>query len=204
MQTLQEQLQEIKQYLNVVTDVNTLVLGKNIVARRHMPYIDRQPKNHSPKTKGISSFEYEKCSECGVNIRLDRLGKHMNKHIVQKNRAKKLKAEKRKARKLMRERKKLQKINVGKIRAKRNPIKDQQPDPISQRPKTTMTPRQASKALQALRSQGSGGNQEIQEYINRVPEPNKIGSFGIPQDKYRWGFYGHATMSYDIWGRPEK
>lgn len=28
---------------------------------------------------------------------------------------------------------------------------------------------------------------------------NGLGKFGVPQDKYRWGFFGNKSMEYDIW-----
>tara|TARA_R110000787_G_scaffold63520_1_gene142919 strand:+ start:3526 stop:3708 length:183 start_codon:yes stop_codon:yes gene_type:complete len=44
-------------------------------------------------------------------------------------------------------------------------------------------------------------NEIIRAYVSRVPEVDTLGKFGRPQDKYRYGFYGHASMAYDIWSR---
>jgi hypothetical protein len=42
----------------------------------------------------------------------------------------------------------------------------------------------------------------IADYLMRRPVPG-VGRFGKPQDKYRWGFYGSKSMSYDIWRKGE-
>ncbi len=45
---------------------------------------------------------------------------------------------------------------------------------------------------------------QIRSYLERNPVREEMGKFGVPQDKYRWGFYGHGTMEYDSWGKPKK
>ena len=47
-------------------------------------------------------------------------------------------------------------------------------------------------------------DEQIRKYLEQHPVTEEIGKFGVPQDKYRWGFYGHATMEYDQWGKPRK
>ncbi|MCL1140883.1 hypothetical protein [Shewanella pneumatophori] len=44
---------------------------------------------------------------------------------------------------------------------------------------------------------------EIAAYLNRNPEPEKVGPRGLPQDKYRRSAYGRSGMEYDSWGRGE-
>lgn len=46
-------------------------------------------------------------------------------------------------------------------------------------------------------------NAEIAKYLKRVPMHQEIGKFGVPQDKYRWGFYGSSTMDFDTWRKGE-
>lgn len=44
-------------------------------------------------------------------------------------------------------------------------------------------------------------DQAIADYLKRFPVHEEIGKFGVPQDKYRWGFYGSRSMEYDVWRR---
>lgn len=70
--------------------------------------------------------------------------------------------------------------------------------PQYQKPKLTYS--EAAKILAALK-EPIINNESILAYVSRVPEVDALGKFGLPQDKYRYGFYGHASMSYDIWSR---
>ena len=47
---------------------------------------------------------------------------------------------------------------------------------------------------------------EIAAYLKKNPtdDYSRIGKFGLPQDKYRWNFYGSSTFEYDSWGRNKK
>lgn len=47
-------------------------------------------------------------------------------------------------------------------------------------------------------------NPEIRAYIKRVPDQEGLGKFGVPQDNYRYGFYGANSMEYDVWRKGEK
>lgn len=44
-------------------------------------------------------------------------------------------------------------------------------------------------------------DKEVSEYLKSHPLKDGMGKFGVPQDKYRWGFYGSRSMEYDTWGR---
>lgn len=46
-------------------------------------------------------------------------------------------------------------------------------------------------------------NSEIAKYLKRVPTHQEMGKFGVPQDRYRWGFYGSSTMEFDAWRKGE-
>lgn len=57
--------------------------------------------------------------------------------------------------------------------------------------------------LKILRERAQKASQSaIASYLARNPVPDAMGKFGVPQDKYRWGFYGSSSMAYDAWGRP--
>lgn len=47
-------------------------------------------------------------------------------------------------------------------------------------------------------------NKQIYEYLRKNPVNNEMGEFGVPQDKYRYGFYGSSTMEYDILRKGDK
>lgn len=47
-------------------------------------------------------------------------------------------------------------------------------------------------------------DKEISDYLKKHPIKDGIGKFGVPQDKYRWGFYGSSSMEYDIWRKGDK
>jgi uncharacterized C2H2 Zn-finger protein len=44
-------------------------------------------------------------------------------------------------------------------------------------------------------------NKEVAAYLSKNPKKEHIGKFGVPQDKYRWGYFGSSTMEYDSWSR---
>ena len=39
----------------------------------------------------------------------------------------------------------------------------------------------------------------IADYLRRNPVTEDMGKFGVPQDKYRYNFFGHASMEVDQW-----
>lgn len=47
-------------------------------------------------------------------------------------------------------------------------------------------------------------NQEIANYLKRVSDLSGVGKHGVPQDKYRWRFYGSSTMDFDLWRKGDK
>lgn len=70
-----------------------------------------------------------------------------------------------------------------------------------QRKKKTLTSKQARSQFKALNDNKLSGDKSVRAYLDRVDDKPKYGKFGIPQDKYRWGFYGHSSMVYDLWRR---
>lgn len=80
-----------------------------------------------------------------------------------------------------------------------NPYKQTKRSSISEDKK-----RAAAEIISAMREMELARNKEIAEYLKRHPIHNEIGKFGVPQDKYRWGFYGSSSMEYDIWRKGEK
>jgi uncharacterized C2H2 Zn-finger protein len=67
-----------------------------------------------------------------------------------------------------------------------------------------MTSDEARKQLDALKDNNLVSDKVISAYLRAHPNPEVMGKFGVPQDKYRWGFYGSRTMEYDSWGRIHK
>jgi ribosomal protein L32 len=47
-------------------------------------------------------------------------------------------------------------------------------------------------------------DKQIAEFLKRNPLPDQMGKFGVPQDKYRYGFYGSKSMEYDSWRQEYK
>ena len=47
-------------------------------------------------------------------------------------------------------------------------------------------------------------NPQIYQFLRENPIKDEIRKFGVPQDKYRYGFYGSSTMEYDIWRNGSK
>lgn len=62
----------------------------------------------------------------------------------------------------------------------------------------------AAEWLKARNELNLVNNKEISEYLRKNPSKDGIGKFGVPQDKYRWGFYGHTSMEYDNWRKVAK
>jgi len=67
-----------------------------------------------------------------------------------------------------------------------------------------MTSGEARKQREALEDNKLGSDEAIADYLRKHPKEEEMGKFGVPQDKYRWGFYGSRTMEYDSWGRSHK
>lgn len=61
--------------------------------------------------------------------------------------------------------------------------------------------RDAAQQLAALRDQQLYKDVQINNYLKRTPVVEEHRKFGLPQDKYRWGFFGSKSMRYDVWGR---
>lgn len=68
----------------------------------------------------------------------------------------------------------------------------------------SLSPQEATQKLQAIRSINIINNKEIEEYIENNPVIEKLGKFGVPQDKYRYNFYGSSSMEPDIWRKGDK
>lgn len=72
-------------------------------------------------------------------------------------------------------------------------------EPPPRTPPTPITQEEAHQRRKELGDNKLFQNKAVKDYLNRVPEKPKYGKFGLPQDKYRWGFFGHSTMEYDVW-----
>lgn len=51
----------------------------------------------------------------------------------------------------------------------------------------------AKEMRQALRSNLFASDYNIADYIERHPEKDRLGMFGLPQDKNRWGAFGSSS-----------
>lgn len=66
-----------------------------------------------------------------------------------------------------------------------------------------MSRAEAAQKRAALNDQRLVSDKKIADYLRRNPTENQMGKFGVPQDPFRHGFYGSATMEYDVWRRGE-
>jgi len=66
------------------------------------------------------------------------------------------------------------------------------------------TPQEATEKLEAIRNIDMIRNKDIKKYLENNPHKEELGKFGVPQDKFRFNFYGSKTMEYDIWRKGEK
>jgi hypothetical protein len=64
--------------------------------------------------------------------------------------------------------------------------------------------KEAGELLEALSDHHLIADKMVADYLKRNPVKDEMGKFGVPQDKYRWGFYGNKTMEYDSWSREHK
>ncbi|MCG7879351.1 MAG: hypothetical protein N0C90_23905 [Candidatus Thiodiazotropha endolucinida] len=71
-------------------------------------------------------------------------------------------------------------------------------------PVNKMTPSEAAEYRKSLEDVHLGEDRAISEYLKKNPSKDEMGKFGVPQDKYRWGFYGSKSMEYDVWGKGDK
>lgn len=74
-----------------------------------------------------------------------------------------------------------------------------EPNPV--RKAKRITPEEARELRRANQDNSLVSDQAIADYLKRFPVNEEIGKFGVPQDKYRWGFYGSRSMEYDAWRR---
>lgn len=59
-----------------------------------------------------------------------------------------------------------------------------------------------AEARKAIEDSDLGGDQNIADYLKNNPVKVRAGTVGLPQDKYRYGFYGNKSMEYDVWRKP--
>lgn len=71
-------------------------------------------------------------------------------------------------------------------------------------PRENLTAAEALELRKAIEDQNLCSDREIAEYLKKNPLKDEMGKFGVPQDKYRWGFYGSKSMEYDAWGKGDK
>ena len=113
---------------------------------------------------------FVQCPQCGVRLKENNLSRHVRRRHTRKN----LKSEKK--------------------RDFRNGEKKIKPSH-----KQIMTQEEAKQLRAAMNETELLTNKEIAAYIKRNPLKEEVGKFGLPQDKYRWGFFGSRSMQYDVW-----
>ena len=168
----------------------------------HKAYFDKHLKEQHGIFQKVKKNKCIDCPECGVKV----LPKNLQKHIRKAHK----KNNKRNAKSDVRSKSQICDICGQEIAGNINHHK-KQVHPARQpklgapakpkRKQKKLSPKQASARLKEIRDQKFFHDQAILDYLSRVPEIPKYGKFGVPQDKYRWGFYGHRSMEYDIWGR---
>lgn len=96
-------------------------------------------------------------------------------------------------------------VEVGVSERKPTDLTRRQPD-MSKRQRERLARNRASivEGVRVTDTTSILTDEQIRKYLEQHPETEEIGKFGVPQDKYRWGFYGHKTMEYDQWGKPPK
>ena len=67
-----------------------------------------------------------------------------------------------------------------------------------------ISPQSAGELLTVIQETKMISNNEIKDYLDKNTIKDDLGKFGLPQDKYRWGFYGSGSMEYDTWRKSNK
>ncbi|OAI09676.1 hypothetical protein A1359_18510 [Methylomonas lenta] len=145
------------------------------------------------------------CPECKATIRADRYEKHItNQHSPEANlkrEAEKKLAEEEKQRITLEGKMmvvcEICGISISKRRLSRHKERLHR---IYNDPKRE----EAARMRDALEETNVVSDQSIREYLARNPMKEEMGKFGVPQDKYRWGFYGSKTIEFDAWSRENK
>jgi len=209
MKSLQEQLGEIKKVLEV--------------SKSKEPERKNLKKPSQAKNVIVAGKEYKVCPECGCRLRPSRFNRHL---LQQHGYAPKQHSDTIKQTALVGNdsefticpdcnkavKKKNLKKHIRRIHEKKKfNAKNNQPNkgkPKKSRaiplPAHRMTPEDAAELRKAMEETHLVQNREIEEYLKKNPSKDGMGKFGVPQDKYRWGFYGSKSMEYDIWGKGDK
>lgn len=139
------------------------------------------------------------CDKCGVSVSHKNLEKHIRKvHEKRSSQEKKNKAKSKICDICGQEIAGSMKLHKKATHPARKP---QFAEPKSRGKPKPLSPQEAKARLKEIRDQRLFQDKATRTYLARVPEAPKYGKFGLPQDKYRWGFYGHSSMEYDVWGR---
>lgn len=149
---------------------------------------------------------YRKCPECGCNLRYKNFDFHMIKQHGKESRDDRPKANSEvvKCPKCSsRMKKKNLKKHIRRVHdRKTRVVKNQSSKSIPAERKSTV--KEAIEIKKALDETNLVSDKAIAQYLAKNPSNEKMGKFGVPQDKYRYGFYGSKTMDYDVWSKGEK
>lgn len=142
----------------------------------------------------MTEVEYKICPVCNCKLRASRYTKHMDAQHAPE-------AEKVNCHlcntKLIRKNLKMHLRNVHGIRQSKGY------KPTSFKVENQTSSERAREILEAKKDSELSKNKEIASYLRRNPEKEMLGKFGVPQDKYRYGFYGSHSMEYDTWSKGE-
>ena len=158
---------------------------------------------------------YKNCPVCNCRLRVSRFDKHMESQHSEKaefsraiKEAQRKKAEQKKVKQqdmlvkcgyctsLVKEK------NLAYHRKKQHGTTARPPRKSAN--KSQITPETARQLLKIMEETRLVQDKEISNYINQHPVEDKAGKYGVPQDKYRFGFYGSRSMAYDLWRKGEK
>ena len=166
--------------------------------------------------------EYKVCPQCGCRLRPSRFNKHMSQQHGSRTKKQEdavtpsisvddnselttcpqcdISVKKKNLKKHIRRIHEKKKINLTR---KRNRGEEEKSE-ITPLPSFEMTPAVAAELLKAMKDTRLVTDKKIAEYLRKNPAKREMNKFGVPQDKYRWGFYGSKSMEYDVWGKGDK
>lgn len=176
-------------------------------------------KNAVKNQPNLSSKDYRTCPECGCTLRKGRYRKHLLKvhghdikrtspmqQRVDKNTDKEESKQLAKCptctelvlkKNLKKHIRKAHKKKIARNRKNKKRVFSPPNFPKANKPSAE----DAKKLREAINDGDLITDETIKRYVEDNPSKDEMGKFGVPQDKYRWGFYGSRSMEYDSWSK---
>ncbi len=205
MKSLQEQLGEVKKVLECNKSKESA--------------LEAHQEPNQAKNIIVAGKKYKVCPKCGCRLRPGHFTKHMSKQhgypptrhndtpkqavLVDSDNEFTTCPKCNKAVKKKNLKKHIRRIHKNKVNAKNKKV-NKRKSKIIPLPDHKMTPEVAAELRKALEETDIVKDKSIAEYLEKNPLKDETGKFGVPQDKYRWGFYGSKSMEYDNWGKGDK